>query len=286
MYPLAQALRAIRQHFTSSLATLTTALVSFTLLFLLGLVLWNLDRVVATLESSLEVAVFLKPQADPQQVASTLSGWTEVARVEVQSKEDALSALQQDFPYLLEAQELVTNPLPNTLRLSLVRPQDVRAVASRIRSLPEIDDLTYGGEITERLIGVLGGLRFSVNILMALLLANTLFSVMGTIRLSMDNRRDELRVMMLVGASRSFAQAPFLWEGVLLTTQATLLALLLGGSAYWLLARAVQEMLPFLPILSMTDLLQAGGALLALSLVLGWLGAFISSRIHLRETHT
>lgn len=284
MYALGQALRAIRQHFTSSLATLTTALVSFTLLFLLGLVLWNLDRVVAALESSLEVAVFLKPDADPQQVARTLSGWAEIAGVEVQSKEDALSALQQDFPYLLEAQELVTNPLPNTLRLSLVQPQDLRTVAARIRSIPEVEDLTYGGEITERLIGVLGGLRLSTHILMVLLIANTLFSVMGTIRLSMDNRRDELRVMMLVGASRSFAQAPFLWEGVLLTTQATLLALMLGGGAYWLLARAVQGLLPFLPILNLSDLLQAGGALLALSVILGWLGAFVSSRIHLRET--
>lgn len=284
MYALGQALRAIRQHFTSSLATLTTALVSFTLLFLLGLVLWNLDRVVSALEGSLEVAVFLKPGTNPQEVAGLLSRWTEVAGVQVQSKDEALSALQQDFPYLREAQEVVSNPLPDTLRLGLVRPQDVRAVATRLRALPQVADLTYGGEITERLIEVLGGLRLSTNLLMVLLMANTLFSVMGTIRLSMDNRRDELRVMMLVGASRSFAQAPFLWEGVLLTTQATVLALVLGGTAYWLLARAVQDLLPFIPILSLPDLMQAGGALLALSVVLGWLGAFVSSRIHLRET--
>lgn len=284
VYALGQALRAIRQHFTSTLATFTTALVSFTLLFLLGLVLWNLDRVVASLERDLEIAAFLKPDASSEALLNQIQAWSEVSQVVLQSKDQALAALQLDYPYLAQAQELVDNPLPDTLRLKLQSPGQVVEIAQRLERLEGIEAVTYGGEVTERIIRVLDGTRIAANVLIFLLILNTLFSVMGTIRLSIENRRDELKVMMLVGATRGFAQAPFIWEGLLLTLAAGVVALGTGALAYGFVSDSLQTLLPFLPVLATNDLLQAGGALLLLALLLGWLGAFLSSRIHLKET--
>ncbi|MCX7739760.1 MAG: FtsX-like permease family protein, partial [Meiothermus sp.] len=142
----------------------------------------------------------------------------------------------------------------------------------------------YGGALTEGLVRVLFGLRVAVNVLIALLLLNTLFSVMSTIRLSIENRREELRVMQLVGATRRFVQGPFVVEGALLTLGAGVLALGLGVVSYRFLAGALQNLLPFVPVLAQEDLVQAGLALLLLALLLGTLGAYLASRVHLRET--
>ncbi|GEM87535.1 cell division protein FtsX [Meiothermus granaticius] len=283
MYALSQAWRSLSQHLTSTLATFFTALVSFSLLFLLGLVLWNLDRVVASLEGELEVAAFLKPEADAQALLAQIKTWPEVAQVNLQTKEEALATLQLDYPYLAQAREFIQNPLPDTLRLKLSDPQKVREVGRRLERLNGVDSVEYGGTLTEQLVRVLTGLRVAVNILIVLLLLDTLFSVMGTIRLSIENRRDELRVMQLVGATRRFIQGPFVAEGILLTLAASLLALILGALSYRFLAAALQNLLPFVPVLSQSDLIRASAAMVLLALLLGAMGAFIASRANLRE---
>ncbi len=283
MYALSQALRSLRQHPTSTLATFFTALVSFSLLFLLGLVLWNLDRVVATLERELEIAAFLKPEAQVEALLSQVKTWPEVSEARLQTKEEALATLQLDYPYLAQAREFIQNPLPDTLRLRLSDPQAVREVGRRVARLEGVESVEYGGALTEQLVRVLVGLRLAVNILMVLLLLDTLFSVMGTIRLSIENRREELRVMQLVGATRGFIQGPFVAEGLLLTLAASLVALGLGVGAYRFLAESLQNLLPFVPVLASGDLAQAAGALLLLALLLGGMGAYLASRAHLRE---
>ncbi|MDM7325120.1 MAG: ABC transporter permease [Thermus sp.] len=283
MYALREGLRQILRHPTASLATFFTALVSFALLYFLSLVLWNLERVVQVLEGELEVAAFLQKGANVEALLSEIRGWTEVGEVRLQSKEEALAQLVLDYPYLAEAKDLVENPLPDTLHLRLKAPEAVRTVAERLRKLPGVEGVEYGGELTERLVQVLSGSRLAMGVLVGLLLLNTFFSVMGSIRLSLESRKEAIGIMLLVGATPRFIQAPFVLEGVLLTLGASLLAVVLGGVLYRGLAQAAQGLLPFLPVLSQRDLGQTGLLVLALAVLLGAGGAFIATRAYLKE---
>ena len=283
MYATREALRQILRHPTASLATFFTALVSFSLLYFLGLLLWNLERVVQSLERELEVAAFLQRGADVEALLTEIQAWPEVREVRLQSKEEALAQLILDYPYLAEAKDLVGNPLPDTLRLRLEAPGAVRAVAERLKRLPGVEGVEYGGELTERLVQVLSGSRLAMVLLVGLLLLNTFFSVMGSIRLSVESRKEALAIMLLVGATRRFIQAPFVLEGTLLTLSAGLLAVLAGGGLYLALSQALQALLPFLPVLGPRDLLQTGILVLWLAVLLGASGAYMASRAYLRE---
>ncbi len=283
VYAILEGLRQIRRHPTASLATFFTALVSFALLYFLGLLLWNLERVVVTLERELEVAAFLQSGANVEALLTEIQGWPEVGEVRLQSREEALAQLVLDYPYLAEAKDLVENPLPDTLRLRLKETGAVRQVAERLRRLPGVEGVEYGGELTERLVQVLSGSRLAMGVLAGLLLLNTFFSVMGSIRLSVESRKEALGIMLLVGATRRFIQGPFLWEGMLLTLSAGVLAVLFGGLLYRALAQAVQSLLPFLPVLGTPDLWRTGGLVLLLAVVLGAGGAYAASRAYLRE---
>jgi cell division transport system permease protein len=287
VYAFTQAFRSLRQHLTSSLATFTTALVSFTLLFLLGLVLWNLQKVIATLEREAEISAFLQPTARVEEILSQIQAWTEVDEVKLQSRDEALALLQLDYPGLSQAKEFVQNPLPDTLRLTLKTPGQVRQIAQRLAALPGIgpENVEYGGLLTEQLVQVLGGVRIGANILILLLMFDTLFSVMGTIRLSIENRREELRVMQLVGATRRFIQGPFILEGLFLTLFSTTLALLLGLFTYSFLSQSLQKLLPFIPVLTGNERWIACAALALLALVLGAGGAYLSTRANLKEVN-
>lgn len=283
MYALGEALRQILRHPTASLATFFTALVSFALLYFLGLLLWNLEKVVQSLERELEVAAFLKNGASVEALLTEIQAWGEVGEVRLVPKEEALAQLVLDYPYLAEAKDLVENPLPNTLRLRLKSPEEVRAVAGRLKALPGVEGVEYGGELTERLVQVLSGSRMAMLLLVGLLLLNTFFSVMGAIRLSVESRKEALGIMLLVGATRRFIQAPFVLEGILLTLSAGALSVLAGGGLYLALARAAQGLLPFLPVLKPEDLLRTGLLVLLLALLLGAGGAYMASRAYLKE---
>lgn len=281
VYALAQALRQLFRHPTASLATFFTALLSFTLLHLMALLLWNLGRVVESLERGLEVAAFLKDKADVEAILAEVQTWPEVRSVRLVTKEEALAGLILDYPYLAQAKELVENPLPDTLRLSLAQPQAVREVARRLKALPGVEGVEYGGELTERLLKVLSGFRLGMGVLGALLL-NTLFSVMGTIRLSVESRKEAIAIMLLVGAKRLFIQAPFVLEGLLLTLSAAFPAASLSSLTYRFLAHSLQSLLPFVPVLGETDLLRLSLGVLLLAFFLGAGGAFFASRAHAR----
>ncbi len=284
MYALSQAIRALRQHPVSTLATFTTATVSFMLLFLIGLVLWNLERVVTSIQNELEIAAFLDPSANTQSVEEAVRTLPGVRSVRLISKEAALAQLQLDYPYLAQAQSLVKNPLPDTLKVHLLQSSKVRKVAGEISGVYGVSSVEYGGQVTENLVGILGGIRVGTNVLIFLLVLDTFFSVMGTIRLSIENRREELRVMMLVGATRGFIRAPFVLEGIMMTLLAALLALTLGNTAYRYTADLLQSLLPFIPVLSADTLLRASEGLLVLAVFLGGFGAWLSSRAYLKDT--
>ncbi len=283
MYALREALRALFRHPVSSLATLTTAAVSFTLLLLVGLFLWNLDRAIGAAEGELEVAVFLKPGADLDALARAAGEIPGVARVRAIPKEEALKALVEADPYLKDAAEIVENPLPDTLIVTPKGAAAVAPVAGALARLPGVDQVEYGGRLTLELLRVAQGVRTGALLLILMLILNTFFSVMGTIRLSIENRRDELEVMQLVGATRGTILLPFVVEGTLLTLAAALVALVLAIPGYRYLAQAARRFFAFLPTLGSDDLAAAAYALLALAFFLGAVGGWLSSRAHLKE---
>ena len=283
MFALREALLALVRHPVSTLATLVTALVSFTLLMLVGLLLWNLEKVVGSLEREVEIAVFLKPGADGAAFFQKVSRWPEVASVRYIPKDQALKTLEADFPYLKGAAGYVENPLPDTL---VVRPKaadQVAELAQRLLGEAAVDRVDYGGRLTLELLRLARGVRLGAVGLILLLILNTFFSVMGTIRLSIENRRQELAIMQLVGATRGTVLLPFLIEGVLLTLSAALLAFGLALFAYRYLIAQVRALYPFLPALTLDELKLAAAGLFLLAFFLGFFGAWLASRAQLKE---
>ncbi|MDJ0848078.1 MAG: permease-like cell division protein FtsX [Myxococcota bacterium] len=123
------------------------------------------------------------------------------------------------------------NPLPASLEITL-RPawrsaEGLREVTARLAPLGGIEDLASGQDWVEgylRALALLRGLGIGLGVILALA---TLLIVANTIRLAVLARRDELEILKLVGASRSFVSTPFLLEGLLEGAAGGALALLL-----------------------------------------------------------
>jgi cell division transport system permease protein len=107
----------------------------------------------------------------------------------------------------------------------------------------------------------------------------------NTIRLDIQNRRDEIEVTKLVGGSDAFVRRPFLYSGVWYGIG--------GGVLAWVVAAIVLAALRD-PVARIAGLygsgfrlsglgLEAGGILVGTGIVLGWLGSYVAASRHLRQ---
>jgi cell division transport system permease protein len=283
-YALQQAMRAIRGNWVASVATITTMTLSLTILAGFSLLSLNLNQVLASLQSELEVTVFLAPDAEAPRLLDTVRSWPEVTRAEYVGRDRALAALVADIPSLSTAAQLVDNPLPDTLELRLLDPSQTQLVRFRLEQLPGVADVEDGSEAVETFLAVSDALRVVGSILIVVLLSSALFAIVNSIRAAITAREDEIEVQRLVGATRGFIRAPFLIEGFLLGLFSAVVTLGLTIPGYQFVAARLTEQLPFVPFVRDPALLgQVAVLLTVLALLVGLVGSAISVSQHLRE---
>jgi cell division transport system permease protein len=235
----ANALRGIRSaSTTSSLAVLTITIV----LVLVGsasLLVQNMTGILEEFGAELQLTAYLDSsttEEDQRDLAQSVAAAPGVDRVEIITKREALERFERiaGGPELLAG--LDENPLPASLEIHL-RPEARTAEAiaileSSLDGLPGIDELAQGQEWIEgysRAVALVGAGAFGISIILGMA---ALLIVANTIRLAVYTRRDELEILALVGASRTFVRVPFLLEGTLQGLLGGFIALLLVYGAY------------------------------------------------------
>ncbi|MFC6590665.1 cell division protein FtsX [Deinococcus lacus] len=283
-YHFRQALLAMRGNLTATLATLTTMTITLLMLGSVVLMALNVGRTLTQLESQVEVAAFLADGADGPALLGQVQRFTEVKSAELVTKEQVLGEMTAAYPYTAQAAELAGNPFPATLRMRVGRVEDTRRVAAAAEKLPGVEGTEFGARYVDQASRTLQTLRVAGWALVGLLLLGTLFSILNAVQVAMYARRNEINVMRLLGARRSFIQMPHILEGLLLGLTASLLASVLLAPTYLELTRRVQELVPVLPVASdPRTLWSVLGGLLGLGLILGLAGSWLASRRYLQE---
>lgn len=285
MYAWQQALLAIRSNWIASVSTITTMTLSLTILAGFSLVSLNLNLFLDDLQSELEIAAYLSADADSERLLQEVRTWTEVVSVSLTTPNAALEALVDQFDYLEDTTQLIDNPLPPTLELSLVDPAQTPFIAQRLRQLPGVTDIEDGSDAVEVFLAINDALRVGGAILIVVLLASALFAIVNSIRAAITARKDEIEVMRLVGATRGFIRAPFLIEGFLLGALSASVTLGLTLPTYSFVIARLSEQLLFVPFVSNTALIaQVALLLAALAILVGLVGSAISVSRYLRES--
>ncbi|MFQ5514141.1 MAG: cell division protein FtsX [Myxococcota bacterium] len=278
-------LRASPLIFLLSVGTLSAGLL------LLGtylLVLQNMRDVLERFGSDVSVVAFLEPSAaeDPavrEVLRVRVEAMEGVRSVRYVSPEQALERLRYDLgdeASLLEGLE--GNPLPASLEIELQperrTPDEVRALAERLDSAREIEEVRYGEawiESYSRILRAVEGLGVALGAFLVLVLGTI---VAGTVRLAFVARADEIQIQRLVGAGALFVRLPFYLEGALQGAVAALLALAVLYGLYGLGLPLVGELLSF--VLGRSSLSFFGwaemGLLVGLGVGLGVGGAVLS----------
>ena len=192
---------------------------------------------------------------------------------------------QSGFAEAVDA--LGDNPLPHLLAVKpsaeRSNPAAVEELRRYLASWPEVETVQVDSDWVRRFNAILGTLRRTLLVAAVLLGIGVIAVVGNTIRLEILNRRAEIEVTRLVGASRGFVRRPFLYTGALYGLLAGILGWIIVALAMRaLLAPAVELARAYgSAFLLAGPSLRELGSLVGVGAALGWLGAWIAAGRHL-----
>lgn len=210
--------RLFHQPF-ASLMTILVIAVTLALPAAMHLAIKNAQALSASWDNALDFSVYLKPavtETQAQRLAVIVGQRADVESVTFVPADEALAEFREQSGFGSAIDHLTVNPLPHTL---IVRPAEANTDASmrlleeELGNLPETDFVQVDTEWVRRFHAILDILERAVMIGAVLLGAAILVIIGNTIRLDIQNRREEIEVTKLIGASDAFVRRPFLYSG-------------------------------------------------------------------------
>lgn len=284
----------LRQFLHSPASSFMTALVIGVALALPAgawVLLDNASQLTGAWGTATELTVFLKmdiKDSTREQLQSRILTLDGVSRIEYISREQALEEFKAGSGLGLAMDALEQNPLPAVLVVSPVTgagEAEVEALATQVRELTGVDAVQLDMDWVRRLNGLLAIGQRGMGILALFLGVAILIIVGNTIRLIIQNRRHEIVVTKLIGATDGFIRRPFLYWGLWFGLAGGLVAWTLVTVAVWALQGPVQDLAALYHTeFELSQLgIAPGLALFGIGILLGLGGAWLSVARHLRD---
>ena len=272
---------------------LTAAVIGITLALpaLFALAINNFQQLGEQWHSNPRLSVFVDRKATSNDIAALQEQFqkhSSVKTVRLITPEEGLADFEKSTHLSNTLALLDENPLPPLLVIDLLaetNPDTVQTLQTQWQQLPHIDSVQADFSWLKKLFHLMQlGERITGG-LAVLLGIGALLSVGNTVRLALENRRTEIVVAALVGATDAFVRRPFLYSGFWFGFSGGCMAIMLVTAGYY----SIIEPASTLAALYQSDfVLQGPSALTAFGLLLagiaiGVLGAWLTVANHLRE---
>ncbi len=241
-------------------------------------------------ENALDFSVFLDESLTVDEadgLKRLIAQRADVEDVRLVTAEEALAEFREESGFGAALDQLTSNPLPHTLVVrpaTFNTPDSMTLLREELENLPETVAVQVDTDWVQRFHAILDIIDQGIGI-GAVLLGLAIIVIIGnTIRLDVQNRRDEIEVTKLIGASDGFVRRPFLWSGLWFGLLGGLLAVLFVEWGLYLLGD---------PVSRLAGLYQGNVALIRLNLAeagivlgtgsgLGLVGSWFAATRHMR----
>lgn len=292
MYNIGQGLKNICRNIRLSLASMATVSACIFLFCVFFAIVANLDFVVKNIETKVGITVFFEESLSDAQIAEIgerIKANSDVKSVEFTSADAAWAQFKDE--YFAGREELAEgfaqdNPLKGsssyTIFLNDIEKQD--EFVAYLQAMDGIRQVNYSSQTgsslksLNKLISVVSG------ILVLLLLVIGIFLISNTIAVSAEFRKNETKIMKLIGATNHMVRAPFIVEGVVIGLVGAAIPLII---VYFLYNKAIvylqthfgviSELFTFIPIKEIFPYMAGVGFILGIGM------GFIASRITIRK---
>lgn len=271
-----------RSPFQSTIAFLTV-FISFFLLNSFIFLNRGLGNVLNYFETKPEITIFLKDGLDEGTIKSLeeeINAIPQVREIRKISKEKALELykeMNKDNPLLTEM--VTSSMLPASFEVSSSDPRVLEVIAQKFTSKNEVDEVIYQKDVVKSLLSWTQIARiFGIALVVIFFVISFLviFTLMG---MKITNRKDEIKISRLLGASKFYVKRPFILEGAIYGFVGSFLGFLVSFLIIYNLRQPINNFfrpISFIPNVSFMEVVimimeVLVGVIIGLSA--GWLGA-------------
>jgi cell division transport system permease protein len=285
------------------LTTAATAVITITLLIIFMTVTARitLQQTVDVIRSKVDMSIYVRNTIKPDEVKKIqdnlqkLPSVKSVTYISSEKGRENLAKRKSSDTGTLNALNEATNKLPGTFRISLRDINDTSELDSFVKSdktLKAVQDPdvppSFAGARRSAIQNIAAWVSFADKaglVASSIFIAISSLIVFNTIRMAIFNRKEEIQMMKLIGADRSFIRGPFIVEAVVYGFIAAILATSIGiGALYAMRDKLVAYEIAFDPIISMVTTYSAFvlGAMIVIGAIIGVFSSLVATRKYLK----
>ncbi len=289
-YLTKEGFRNIRSNKLMSLASIAVLMSCLVMVGVATMLFVNINHILGDISQQNVIMVYIEDDATDEEIAAMGAQIEAIANV----KTSVFIPKEEAFPEVMESigtaaalfDGMESELLPDAYEVTLVDMELYDASVAELEQLENIIQLRHNRDFARQLTSIRQTVGYISIAVIAMLLIVSLFIISNTVRVTMYNRRLEIRIMKSVGATKWFIRWPFMVEGIVLGIISGVISLGLVFGIYEASISAIGDLLSILsskPV-AFADYAPAMlGAFVGVGVITGAVGSTVSMNKYLKE---
>lgn len=269
-----EAVNDIKRTGIINLVIITTMAAILTLFGVLFRFTLSLSTFANELGNVLEISVYLKSNASASIVKDRIKDIKHVKTVTLKTKEESWNSLKQELGL-----HDISNPLPDTLRVKVDKPDNISEVFNQIKTISGVEDMGYAKELAKKMQVLTNVVNTTMVFVIIISAALTITIINNTIQLVIQSRKEEIEIMRLMGVSNWYIKTPLIMQGAFYGFVSSVIAVLPLNCIKGLLINVHKFFLIPTPAYAQNIVIIT---LLIIGTAFGAIGSFLSIKKHLQ----
>ncbi|NLO46810.1 MAG: ABC transporter permease [Clostridiales bacterium] len=234
-YFIKEGVSSIFTHGFMSFASIFIIMACLIIMGSFSLLAVNMEYIIRNMEKQNQVVAFVDESLTPEQaqaLESDIKAVPNVASVRYVTREEAYESFLDQYKDIKLFEDVGSSILRDRYVMTLHDIEQMAQTRDDLRAIYGIAGVNAHLEIAKGFVtvrNIVGAVSIS---LVVILLIVSVFIMSNTVKLTTFNRREEIAIMKMVGATNSFIRWPFVFEGMMLGVLGSLLAYLLQWGLY------------------------------------------------------
>ena len=212
---LKDSIKSVFRNFSLSVASISCITITLILVAVAILLSENVNKFTDDIEKDVTIVVYIKKDAteeDRNALDTKINLLSNIESVTFMSKEEIRKDMSKDSEGLgtiLSEYDENTNPLLDEYLVKVKDTEKIGTTAKQIKDLSGVSQVKYGEGMVEELVKIFDTVKKIMVVIVIGLIIVTAFLISNTIKITINNRKRQIEIMRLVGASNSYIKMPF-----------------------------------------------------------------------------
>ncbi len=243
-YLLKEGVRGIFLHGFMSFAAVCVTVACLIIVGSFSILAYNLDVMVNELNQTSEILVYIDSDlsdAEARSIGTKINALSNVLQATFISREEALESFVKDHNGDSAFNGVQASDLRHRYEVTLEDNTLMDQTDAQLQQIPGVAKTNAAYELAQGFTTIQQVLHIVSIAMIAVLLVISLLIISNTVKLAMYDRRDEIFIMKMVGATNGFIRLPFIVEGFTLGMIGAVLAFGLEWVAYDALVQKISQ---------------------------------------------